>query len=55
MLFQPVPSTSSKSTSPTSTPNPNVATYATAIKNGLSADQKIALSNALNVLIPVPK
>jgi hypothetical protein len=55
MLFQPVPSTSSKSTSPTSTPNPNVATYATAIKNGLSADQKIALSNALNVLIPVLK
>jgi hypothetical protein len=46
-------STSQTLTAPTSTPNPNVATYSTAIKNGLSANQKTALSNALNVLFPV--
>ena len=55
VLFPPQPSSAQKSSSQTSTPNPNVATYATAIKNGLTANQKIALSNALNVLFPVSK
>lgn len=38
----------------TLTPNPNVATYSAAIKNGLSTDQKNILSNALSVFGPPP-
>jgi hypothetical protein len=53
VLFPPQTSTSQKSTSPTSTANPNVATYSTAIKNGLSANQKTALSNVLTTRFPV--
>lgn len=57
VLFPPQSSTSQdsisqQSTSPTLTANPNVAIYSAAIKNGLSNNQKTALSHALDVLFP---